>query len=104
MRSAIALAITLVAGAMTPAAWTPVLAASSEPAATVHHHYHHHRHIHHHPVHRVAPPAPEAPEAVAPLAPRIGPYPSDRGDPGDTEGLSTDPDDCAKGCIGGNPQ
>ncbi len=37
----------------------------------------------------------------APLAwPRIAPYPQGQGD---TDGLSTDIDDCNKGCIGGQP-
>jgi len=32
--------------------------------------------------------------------PKIAPYPPGQGD---TDGLSTDIDDCNKGCIGGNP-
>ncbi len=37
----------------------------------------------------------------APLAwPKIAPYPPGQGD---TDGLSTDIDDCNKGCIGGQP-
>jgi hypothetical protein len=33
--------------------------------------------------------------------PHIAPYPDNQGD---EDGLSSDPDDCMKGCIGGNPQ
>jgi hypothetical protein len=33
--------------------------------------------------------------------PHISPYPDNQGD---DDGLSRDPDDCMKGCIGGNPQ
>jgi hypothetical protein len=71
----------------------------------VHHHTHHyapHPAVHHHPA-----PAPVA-TAPAPQAgafglalPHIAPYPDNQGD---EDGLSRDPDDCNKGCIGGNPQ
>jgi hypothetical protein len=71
----------------------------------VHHHTHHyapHPVVHHHPA-----PAPVA-TAPAPQAgafglalPHIAPYPDNQGD---EDGLSRDPDDCNKGCIGGNPQ
>ncbi|MDR3419843.1 MAG: hypothetical protein P4L80_01145 [Xanthobacteraceae bacterium] len=91
MRIAIALAITLAA--------SPLAAASSDPAAPPHHHRHHHH---------AASPEPEAVaprpgvEAVAPAptVPVIKPYAPGEGD---EDGLSRDPDDCAKGCIGGNP-
>ena len=99
MRIAIALAITLVAGGM-----SPVLAASSEPAATAPLRHHHHHHTHHHPTHRAERSAPvvvtPAPEAVAPQTPSLRPYPPGEGD---TDGLSRDQEDCDKGCIGGNP-
>ena len=92
MRIAIALAITLAA--------SPVAAASSNSAAPPHHHRHHHH---------AASPAPEAaahPQsgaetvAPAPLWPGLKPYAPGEGD---EDGLSRDPDDCEKGCIGGNP-
>ena len=73
---------------------------------TVHHHYHVH-HRHHYMAHSPAP-------APAPIAQRPGqesappetnrmfkPY-AHPGE-GDNDGLSRDPDDCMKGCIGGNP-
>lgn len=89
MRTAIALAITLGAFAL-----SPVVTASAEPAGPVPHHHHHHKHHHavEHAPHRVAHPAPavEAPATVTPGQ-------------GDPDGLSRDPDDCNKGCIGGNP-
>jgi hypothetical protein len=79
---------------------------------TVHHHTHHyapdHR-VHHHtvahgpamaPAPVVTAPAPQAgPFGLA--LPHIAPYPDNQGD---EDGLSRDPDDCMKGCIGGNPQ
>jgi hypothetical protein len=42
----------------------------------------------------VATPAPAASE------PLLRPYPAGQGD---TEGLSRNPEDCDRGCIGGNP-
>jgi hypothetical protein len=94
MRIAIALAIALVAV-------SPVAAAPSDPP---HPHRHHQRH------HAVRP-APEASahpnpgaETNAPTPasewPGFKPYPFGEGD---EDGLSRDPDDCAKGCIGVNP-
>lgn len=91
MRIAIALAITLAA--------SPVAAAPSDQAAPSHHHRHHHH---------AASPAPEAAAprpgaetvAPAPLWPGFKPYAPGEGD---EDGLSRDPDDCEKGCIGGNP-
>jgi hypothetical protein len=71
----------------------------------VHHHTHHyapHHAIHHHtaPAPVVTAPAPQAgPFGLA--LPHIAPYPDNQGD---EDGLSLDPDDCMKGCIGGNPQ
>jgi hypothetical protein len=70
-----------------------------------------HRHTHHyappHMVHHHTAPAPVV-TAPAPQAgpfgltlPHIAPYPDNQGD---EDGLSSDPDDCMKGCIGGNPQ
>jgi hypothetical protein len=91
MRIAVALAVTLGAFAV-----SPVLAASAESAGPVPQHKHH-RAVEHAP-HRAAQPAPPAP--AAPLAPALRPYPPGEGG---TDGLSRDPEDCDKGCIGGNP-
>ena len=58
--------------------------------------------VHHHtaPAPVVTAPAPQAgPFGLA--LPHIAPYPDNQGD---EDGLSRDPDDCMKGCIGGNPQ
>ena len=87
--------------------------AQTEPA-TVHHHTHvHHYYGPHHTVHHHFA-AHAAPESTA-AAQRPGggiespqtnqmfkPY-AEPGE-GDADGLSSDPDDCMKGCIGGNPQ
>ena len=81
----------------------------------VHHHYHHyapHHTVHHHYVAHgpaVAPveapivttPPPEAAQNVQPSQ-MFKPY-AEPGE-GDDDGLSRDPDDCMKGCIGGAPQ
>jgi hypothetical protein len=69
------------------------------PGHAVHHHY-----VAHGPAMAPAPvatsPAPQAgPFGLA--LPHIAPYPDNQGD---EDGLSRDPDDCMKGCIGGNPQ
>jgi hypothetical protein len=77
MRTAIALAIAVAA--------SPAAAASAVAPPPHHRHYRHH-----HP--RAVVPAPEQPG--------FGPYPFGQGD---EDGLSRDPDDCEKGCIGGNP-
>lgn len=92
MRTAVALAITLGAFAL-----SPVFAASAEPAETVHHHYQHHHHTHQHPVHGAGRSAPAvvAPEAVAPQTPSVRAR-------GETDGLSRDEEDCDMGCVGGN--
>ena len=78
---------------------------------TAHHHTHHyapHNTVHHTvargpamaPASVVVAPAPQAgPFGLA--LPHIAPYPDNQGD---EDGLSRDPDDCMKGCIGGNPQ
>ena len=91
------------------------VAQRAEPAAP-NHDYKIHRHkgpyntVHHHYVaHNPAPPA--APVVVAPAPapqaapfglafPHIAPYPNNKGD---EDGLSEDPNDCNKGCIGGAP-
>lgn len=90
----------------------PVVAAAQ--TAPYHHYrvhrfespYHavHHRFVAHNPPAAPAPAASAATEAPhAPpfgLAwPHIAPYPDGKGD---EDGLSEDPNDCNKGCIGGN--
>ena len=94
MRIALVLAITL--GAF---AFSPILTASTEPAAYVrpHHHHHKHRHAVERAPHTAAQPAPVV---VAPGPSLLRPYPPGEGG---TDGLSRDPEDCDKGCIGGNP-
>ena len=96
MRLAIALAITLGAFALAPAG-----KACAETAEPVPHHHHHHKHHHavEHASRPVVRPAP-AVEAPAAVTPGFKPYPPGEGD---TDGLSRDPEDCDKGCIGGNP-
>ena len=85
------------------------LATHAQAEPTVHHHYHVHHHHHHDVAHSPAL-APEStgaaqrPEVVE--SPQLNqmfrPY-AQPGE-GDDDGLSRDPDDCMKGCIGGNPQ
>lgn len=96
MKTGIALAITLGIGAALPA-----FAAPTEPPHHHHHYYHHHRR-------HAGARAPETAEhpgpatifrAPAPEQPIIAPYPPGQGD---TDGLSQDPDDCNKGCVGAN--
>jgi hypothetical protein len=68
---------------------------------------HKHRIPPHHAYKSVRPERIE-PSSTAPLTaqpepnffPYIAPYPPGQGD---TDGLSRNPDDCNKGCIGGNP-
>jgi hypothetical protein len=66
---------------------------ATEATPTHHHHYKHHQGTqaveHHAPV--------AAPVSIEPSA-----SPSHPGE-GRSDGLSRDPDDCNKGCIGGNP-
>ena len=52
------------------------------------------------PARMVTAPVPQA-GAFGLALPHIAPYPDNQGD---ENGLSLDPDDCMKGCIGGNPQ
>ncbi len=73
----------------------PALAQETKPLVktVVHHHVYHH-------LHRAAQTAAVAPSATAVLPsffPHIAPYPPGQGD---TDGLSRDPNDCNKGCIG----
>jgi len=79
---------------------------------TIHHHTHHHypphHAVHHHTVAHNPAPTPVAQRPGEPVEsgpPQTNemfkPY-ANPGD-GDENGLSRDPDDCNKGCIGGNP-
>jgi len=76
--------------------------------APVHRHYHHHYHYHHHNIVHPAPaPLAERPsQAVENASPQANQMFKPYAQPGegDDDGLSRDPDDCMKGCIGGNPQ
>ena len=92
MRTAIALAISLGFAAASPA-----VAASAAPSEPTPHH--NHRRHHHHAGARPAPSA-LVPAPTTPLDPAFKPFPPGQGD---SDGLSRDPDDCDKGCIGGNP-
>jgi hypothetical protein len=104
---------TTIALALTMALSGSLAAYAQTEQPNVHHPYHHyapHHTVHHHTVAHgpaigpapvvAAPPAPQAaPFGLA--LPHIAPYPDNQGD---EDGLSRDPDDCMKGCIGGNPQ
>ena len=80
---------------------SPAAYAQTEQPTPYHHYRVHPRHGPHHHRFGANSPAP----ATAPTAPETNqifkPYPHP-GD-GDDDGLSRDPDDCMKGCIGGNP-
>jgi hypothetical protein len=83
---------------------SPAAYAQTEQPTPYHHDQAHRWHDPHHAVHH--PFAAHNPTpAPAPTAPQTNqmfkPYPH-TGD-GDDDGLSRDPDDCMKGCIGGNP-
>jgi hypothetical protein len=73
---------------------------------TVHHHYRVHHHHHHDVAPNSAMTSDRAGVAIESAPPQPNPifrpyaHPGD----GDNDGLSRDPDDCMKGCIGGNPQ
>jgi hypothetical protein len=95
-------------------AFVTTLSGSCAYAQTEHPNVHHHTHqhypshaVHHHYVAR-APvvtserAGAEIGAAPFPTDPMFRPY-ADPGQ-GDEDGLSQDPDDCMKGCIGGNPQ
>jgi hypothetical protein len=97
MNTHLGLAIAVSATLAVSAAW----ATENEPV-----HHHHYRHTHH-VAHPAAAPSVERPGQAVETAPpsqfnqMFKPYPHP-GD-GDDDGLSRDPDDCMKGCIGGNP-
>jgi hypothetical protein len=73
---------------------TPSAAFAEESVKPVHTH-------HHHPAQRgatVQQPSAPAPESAGSMFKPFA-HPGD----GDDDGMSRDPDDCMKGCIGGNP-
>jgi hypothetical protein len=100
----------------TTIAFATAMLLSSPPAAyaqTEQPPVHHHTRVHHHHHHEVAHNAAPIPEsAAAAQRPEVveSPQPNQMFKPyaqpgeGDDDGLSRDPDDCMKGCIGGNPQ
>ena len=67
------------------------------------HHTVHHRFAAHHPAPAAAAERPG--EAIETAPPQTNPVFKPYAHPGegDDDGLSRDPDDCMKGCIGGNP-
>jgi hypothetical protein len=70
-------------------------------------HNHHYRHTHHvaHPTPASAAERPgETVENAPPPATNQMFKPYFQPGEGDNDGMSRDPDDCMKGCIGGNPQ
>jgi hypothetical protein len=79
----------------------PAYAQTERP--TVHHHYQHHRHLTHNPARALAPIAQRPGEESAPPQTNHMFKPYAHPGEGDNDGLSRDPDDCMKGCIGGNP-
>ena len=72
------------------------------PHHTVHHHY-----VAHNPAPAPAPIAQRPGKPVENGPPQTNqmfkPYAAPGDGDGDDDGLSRDPDDCNKGCIGGNP-
>ena len=84
--------------ALSAAMTLPVLAAQAETAQ----HRHGPRHLQRTVEGGLVAPAARAQAAplLPPFIPRIAPYPDGQGD---EDGLSRDPSDCNKGCIGGNP-
>jgi hypothetical protein len=88
MKSSACLVVAMCAVLATSAAW-------AEKAGTRHHHQG--RHVTHGApatTHKQSVPAADSGNSAKPYA-----HPGD----GDNDGLSRDPDDCNKGCIGGNP-
>jgi hypothetical protein len=82
------------------------LAHATEDAAPATHPYHHHHHRYHSlPAVREAPAAQRPGEAVENGFPQTNPMFKPYAHPGegDNDGISRDPDDCMKGCIGDNP-
>jgi hypothetical protein len=96
MKTGLGLVIAVSATLVTSAAW------ATETAPVHHHHYRHGHHV----IHTVPAPSAERPsEAVQSGPPQTNqmfrPY-AHPGE-GDDDGLSRNPDDCMKGCIGDNP-
>jgi hypothetical protein len=68
--------------------------------------HHRHHHLAHNPARASAPIAQRPGETVENRTPQTNQMfkPYAHSGEGDSDGLSRDPDDCMKGCIGGNPQ
>ena len=82
-------------------------AQTEQPTAHRHYHGHHrHHHVAHSPARASAPIAQRSGETVENRTPQTNQMFKPYAHPGegDSDGLSRDPDDCMKGCIGGNPQ
>jgi hypothetical protein len=99
---------TTTALALAMALSAPLAASAQTEPPTVHHHVHHH---HRHDVAHNPAPIPESTAAAQRPGEVVeSPQPNQMFKPyaqpgeGDDDGLSRDPDDCMKGCIGGNPQ
>jgi hypothetical protein len=97
-----------VALALVPFLSASLAAYAQTERPTVQHHdpvHHHHHYVAHNPARALPPIAQQPGEPVENGAPQpnliFNPY-AHPGD-GDNDGLSRDPDDCMKGCIGGNP-
>ena len=112
MKTSTTIALTLAALMLWPLA---AFAQTDQPAPYRHdpvHRYHrphhtvHHRLVAHNPAEAPAPAAAQPPAGAVESGPpatnqMFKPY-AHPGE-GDDDGLSRDPDDCMKGCIGGNP-
>ncbi len=96
MRTSATIALALVALLSASLAAT---AQTEQPAV----HHHHRVHHHHHDL-AAAPPAPAEPVVSAPPQANQMFRPYAHPGEGDNDGMSRDPDDCMKGCIGGNPE
>ncbi len=101
---------TMIALAVGPLLSASLTAYAQTELPTAHHHYrlhHHHHYVAHNPSLGPSPTAQRPGETVENAPPpatnqMFKPYA--RPGEGDDDGLSRDPDDCMKGCIGGNPQ
>jgi hypothetical protein len=102
---------TTIALAIATALAGTVAAYAQTDQPTIHHHTHHyyppHHVVHHHAMAHGPTPAPIAQRPGEPV--ESGPSQTNEmfkpyaNPDGDDDGLSRDPDDCNKGCIGGNP-
>jgi hypothetical protein len=83
------------------------LAAYAQQPSAHRHYYGHRRHHHvaHNPA-RASAPISQRPGETVENGPQTNQMFKPYAHPGegDSDGLSRDPDDCMKGCIGGNPQ